>query len=223
MIIKVYCEICIKVCGIWNFFFVPCKVWRGVKGGHGGGAWQVGHEKMMCDHSMVSCRVSSCVSHSLSCMSTTLLLSLMSKLKKCKNKHEEQEGKKTKTLTLCSWRQQRKFPFFGRKEELFPLFFPLHFCNIVDSLLPLCVVAFFCYKRGLKKNKKEEIVGWALYSFRGGRGWGEVTPRSSAISNSIVHSAFVFCKPPSVFTCMSLSEKRADRENKLLQSHSHVL
>lgn len=221
MIIKVYCEICIKVCGIWNFFFfVPCKVWRGVKGeGRGRGD----HEKMM--HSMVSCRVSNCVSHSLSCMFTALLLSLMSKLKKCKNEHEEQEGKKNKNAHTLLVETTEKMSFFGRMEELFPLFFPLHFLNIVDSLLPLCVVAFFCYKRGLKKNKKEEVVGWALYSFSRvrGRGWGEVTPQSSAISNIIVHSAFVFCKPPSVFTCMSLSEKRVDRENKLLQSHSHVL
>lgn len=128
---------------------------------------------MMCDHSMVSRRVSSCVSHSLSCMFTALLLSLMSKLKKCKNEHEEQEKKnKTKTLTLCSWRQQRKCPFFGRMEELFPFFFPLHFLNIVDSLLPLCVVAFFCYKRGLKKEQKRGSCRVSSVQFSGRAGGG---------------------------------------------------
>lgn len=73
----------------------------------------------------------------------------------------------------------------------------------------LCV-AFFCYKRRLKKEKKS-VVGWSLYS---GRGWGDAPIRRHFYS--MVHSfiSFYFCKPPPVFTCMSLSKKRVAQQNK---------
>lgn len=75
-----------------------------------------------------------------------------------------------------------------------------------------CRVKSFCTVRGVG-------VGWGV---GGGRGDAH---RSNAIStvNYILLFLLIFCKPPSVFTCMSLSEKRVDQENKLLQSHSHVL
>lgn len=71
----------------------------------------------------------------------------------------------------------------------------------------LCV-AFFCYKRWLKKEEKENVVGWSLYS---GRGWADAPIRQHFYS--MVH-CFDFCKPPHVFTCMSLSKKRVAQQNK---------
>lgn len=72
----------------------------------------------------------------------------------------------------------------------------------------LCV-AFFCYKRRLKKEKKRTLLG-EVCTVGGGRG---DAPEPTAFLQYGTF-CFDFCKPPPVFTCMSLSKKRVAQQNK---------
>lgn len=80
----------------------------------------------------------------------------------------------------------------------------------------LCV-AFFCYKRRLKKEKKS-VFGWSLYS---GRGWGDAPIRRHFYS--MVHSAFISVNHLLYSLACPCPRREWLNKIKLLQFHSHVL
>lgn len=114
-------------------------------------------------------------------------------------KHKERQNLPLGTMEKMSegWKYFGFLSFLGGSFPRYCWFFVAYLC-----------VAFFCYKRRLKMRKRDRCwvksVQW--------EGWGDTLTRTAFLQYGTF--CFDFCKPPPVFTCMSLSKKREDQQNE---------